>query len=103
MWDKRPSHTSGKVIELWSIIWSIITFECLPADSTKMQLRDVGVFSPMRNAWRGAAAQVPVQGPKSKILQKTEFPAMAEGAARVIGHSEALITTNLYVSSCLPL
>ncbi len=37
-----------------------ITFVCLPADSTdKMQLLDVSVFSPMKNAWRGAAAHVP--------------------------------------------
>ncbi len=54
-----------------------ITFVCLPANSTdKMQPLDVGIFRPMKNAWRAQLRRYQEQDPNFKILQKTEFPGM---------------------------
>ncbi len=41
-----------------------------------MQPLDVGIFRPMKNAWRAQLRRYQDQDPNFKILQKTEFPGM---------------------------
>jgi len=73
--DNLSSHISMEVIELCRE--HNIEFVCLPPNSTnKMQPLDVGVFGPMKNAWREQLRRYQDQDPEAKLIQKTEFPAM---------------------------
>jgi len=73
--DNLASHISLEVIDLCR--QHNIQFVCLPPNSTdKMQPLDVGVFAPMKNAWKEQLRRYQDQDPDAKLVQKTEFPAM---------------------------
>jgi hypothetical protein len=69
------SHISMEVIRLCKE--NDIMFVCLPANSTdKMQPLDVGIFGPMKSAWRKQLLSYAEKDPAAQLLQKTEFPRM---------------------------
>jgi hypothetical protein len=71
--DILSSHISQK--ELCSK--HIIAFVCLPANSTdKMQALDVGVFAPLKKAWRNQQQSYLEKDPSTKLLNKLDFPKM---------------------------
>jgi DDE superfamily endonuclease len=71
--DNLSSHLSVEVI----FAGRMTKFICVPANSTdKMQPLDVGVFGPMKNAWRKQLRGYADKDPSAKLLQKTEFPKM---------------------------
>jgi len=73
--DNLASHISVEVIDLCRE--NDIEFVCLPPNSTdKMQPLDVGIFGPMKNAWRDQLRRYQDKDPDAKLQQKTEFPAM---------------------------
>jgi len=73
--DNLASHISMEVIRLCKE--NDIMFVCLPANSTdKMQPLDVGIFGPMKSAWRKQLLSYAEKDPAAQLLQKTEFPRM---------------------------
>jgi hypothetical protein len=73
--DNLSSHISGEVISLCKD--NDIEFVCLPANSTdKMQPLDVGLFGPMKQAWRTQLRAYADKDPSAKLLQKSMFPKM---------------------------
>jgi hypothetical protein len=73
--DNLASHISMEVIRLCKE--NNILFLCLPPNSTdKMQPFDVGIFEPMRSAWRKQLLSYAEKDPAAKLLQKTKFPRM---------------------------
>ena len=51
-----------------------IAYVCLPLNSTdKLQPLDVGVFGPMKHAWRNRLKAYSDKDPAADLLQKTEF------------------------------
>ena len=73
--DNLASHISMEVIRLCKE--NDIMFVCLPANSTdKMQPLDVGIFGPMKSAWRKQLLFYAEKDPAAQLLQKTEFPRM---------------------------
>ena len=74
-------HPSGKwltyfrVIELCKL--NHIQFDCLPPNSTdKLQPLDVGVFAPLKAAWRSILTDFKQKHPKEVGLPKTVFPGL---------------------------
>jgi hypothetical protein len=73
--DNLASHISMEVIRLCRD--NDIQFICLPPNSTdKMQPLDVGIFGPMKAAWRKQLKKYADLDPTAKLLKKTEFPRM---------------------------
>jgi hypothetical protein len=75
--DNLSSHISLEVINLCRE--NDIKFICLPPNSTdKMQPLDVGIFGPMKSAWRKQLKAYADLDPAAKLLKKTEFPRMVK-------------------------
>jgi len=73
--DNLSSHLSVEVIEMCRE--HDIEFVCFPANATdKMQPLDVGVFGPMKSAWRFQLRRYSDYDPTAKLLNKAEFPRM---------------------------
>jgi hypothetical protein len=73
--DGLASHISLEVIKQCGE--NNIEFICLPPNSTdKMQPLDVGIFGPMKHAWRAQLKKYADMDPTAKLLKKTEFPRM---------------------------
>jgi hypothetical protein len=73
--DNLASHISAKVIQCCRE--NNIEFVCLPPNATdKMQPLDVGIFGPMKSAWRAQLSKYADKDPAAKLLLKTEFPKM---------------------------
>ena len=73
--DNLSSHISMEVISLCRE--HNIEFVCLPPNATHlMQPLDVGLFAPMKAAWRKQLTAYSDKDPAAKMLQKTEFPRM---------------------------
>ncbi len=73
--DNLSSHISAEVIKLCKT--HNIAYVCLPPNSTdKLQPLDVGVFGPMKHAWRNQLKAYSDKDPAADLLQKTEFPKM---------------------------
>jgi len=71
--DNLASHISPRVIELCRA--NDIVFVCLPPNSTdKLQPLDVGVFAPMKAAWRRVLTEYKENHPKQAGVPKTDFP-----------------------------
>ena len=73
--DNLASHISPAVIDLCR--QHDIRFICLPANSTdKLQPLDVGVFGPLKAAWRQVLTKYKQEHPKLSGIQKTDFPSL---------------------------
>lgn len=73
--DNLSSHISIYVIDLCKA--NDIRFVCLPPNSTdKLQPLDVGVFGPMKAAWRTVLTEYKRKNPKVVGIQKTDFPSL---------------------------
>lgn len=73
--DNLASHISVEVIELCKK--HNIAYVCLSPNATdKMQPLDVGVFGPMKRAWRQQLQNYADKDPSACLLTKTIFPAM---------------------------
>jgi len=71
--DNLASHISPRVIELCRA--NDIVFVCLPPNSTdKLQPLDVGMFAPMKAAWRRVLTEYKENHPKQAGVPKTDFP-----------------------------
>jgi hypothetical protein len=87
--DNLASHISLDVIQLCRE--NDIKFICLPPNSTdKMQPLDVGIFGPMKNAWRKQLKAYADQDPAAKLLKKTEFPRMVKELLQSLNPGEHL-------------
>jgi hypothetical protein len=73
--DNLASHISPTVINLCKA--NNIAFVCLPPNSTdKLQPLDVGVFAPMKKAWRVVLTQFKKDHPKLVGIPKPMFPGL---------------------------
>lgn len=73
--DNLASHISPTVIKLCKA--NNIAFVCLPPNSTdKLQPLDVGVFAPMKKAWRVVLTQFKKDHPKLVGIPKPMFPGL---------------------------
>jgi hypothetical protein len=73
--DNLSSHISVEVVELCRE--ANVEFVCLPPNSTdKLQPLDVGVFGPMKRAWRQQLQKYSDRDPAAKLLMKSAFPGM---------------------------
>jgi hypothetical protein len=73
--DNLASHFSPDVIN--ACRENNIAFVCLPANSTdKLQPLDVGIFAPLKNAWRKVLEDYKRKNPKEAGISKSEFPAL---------------------------
>ena len=98
--DNLSSHISREVIDLCRE--HDITFVCLPANSTdKMQPLDVGVFGPMKNAWRAQLRRYQDEDPNFKILQKTEFPGLLKELVMSLD-TERILPRRSRSAACTP-
>jgi len=71
--DNLSSHISPDVIQACKD--NDIQFVCLPPHSTdKLQPLDVGVFGPVKKAWRKILDDFKVKHPKEAGIQKSDFP-----------------------------
>ena len=71
--DNLSSHISAAVIEACRRF--NIQFVCLPPNSTdKLQPLDVGVFAPLKEAWRQLLTKYKAQHPTQTGIPKTVFP-----------------------------
>lgn len=73
--DNLASHISMAVIDLCRA--NNIRFVCLPPNSTdKLQPLDVGVFGPLKKAWKSILTAYKLKNPKVVGIQKTDFPSL---------------------------
>jgi hypothetical protein len=73
--DNLSSHISGDVIQACKD--HNIQFVCLPPNSTdKLQPLDVGVFGPVKKAWRSILTTHKNQHPAESGVQKSHFPSL---------------------------
>jgi hypothetical protein len=73
--DNLASHLSPAVIE--ACRRNNIQFVCLPPNSTdKLQPLDVGVFGPLKAAWRSILTAYKQQHPSQVGINKTDFPGL---------------------------
>jgi hypothetical protein len=73
--DNLASHLSPAVIE--ACRKNDIQFVCLPPNSTdKLQPLDVGVFGPLKAAWRSVLTAYKQQHPSQVGINKTDFPGL---------------------------
>ncbi len=78
--DNIASHISMELIRLCRD--NDIQFICLPPNSTdKMQPLDVGIFGPMKAAWRKQLKKYADLDPTAKLLKKNRVPQDDKGAA----------------------
>ncbi len=87
--DNLSSHISVEVIDLCG--QHDIEFVCLPPNATHlMQPLDVGLFAPMKQAWRNQLQQYSAKDPTAKLLQKSEFPRMLKELISVLNPQEVM-------------
>jgi hypothetical protein len=87
--DNLSCHMSADVIDLCRK--ENVEFVCLPPNSTdKMQPLDVGVFGPMKGAWRKQLHKYSDQDPTAKLLLKPAFPTMLKELVSAINTKEHL-------------
>jgi hypothetical protein len=73
--DKLLSHISMAVIAACRA--NNIAFICLPPNATdKLQPLDVGVFGPLKKAWRAILTSYKEKHPKEAGINKCHFPAL---------------------------
>jgi hypothetical protein len=61
-----------------------IEFVCLPPNSTHiLQPLDVGIFGPMKQAWRAQLKSYSAKDPTAKLLNKSEFPGMLKAVLQI--------------------
>jgi hypothetical protein len=73
--DNLSSHISMSVIEACRA--NNIAFICLPPNATdKLQPLDVGVFGPLKKAWRAILSKYKAEHPKEAGINKSHFPAL---------------------------
>jgi hypothetical protein len=73
--DNLSSHINMEVISLCAS--NNIEFVCLPPNSTHLlQPLDVGIFGPMKQAWRVQLKSYSAKDPTAKLLNKSDFPGM---------------------------
>ena len=71
--DNLSSHISPAVIK--ACLEHGIQFVCLPPHSTdKLQPLDVGVFGPVKKAWRRILDEFKARHPRQSGIQKSDFP-----------------------------
>ena len=81
--DNLGSHISPTVIK--SCRENNIEFTCLPANATdKMQPLDVGIFGPMKSAWRKKLHEARDKDPSARLLNKHVFPRMLKELIEVL-------------------
>jgi hypothetical protein len=87
--DNLSSHLSVSVIQ--QCREEDIEFVCLPPNSTdKIQPLDVGLFGPMKSAWRKQLRSYSDKDPSAKLLQKSEFPKMLKELVQSLNPKEHL-------------
>lgn len=75
--DNLAAHISPTVIDLCRE--NDIQFVCLPPNSTdKLQPLDVGIFGPLKTAWRRILTQYKARNPNVTGIQKTDFPSLLD-------------------------
>jgi hypothetical protein len=73
--DNLASHLSPAVIQ--ACREHNIEFVCLPPNSTdKLQPLDVGIFAPLKSAWRSVLSDYKQRNPRQAGINKTDFPAL---------------------------
>jgi len=73
--DNLSSHISPAVIE--SCKANNIAFVCLPPNSTdKLQPLDVGIFAPLKAAWKSTLSTYKQKNPKQASIDKCDFPGL---------------------------
>ncbi len=73
--DNLSSHISAAVVD--SCRQNNIAFVCLPPNSTdKLQPLDVGVFGPLKAAWRAVLTDYKTAHPNQVGVPKTDFPCL---------------------------
>jgi hypothetical protein len=71
--DNLSSHISAAVVD--ACRQNDIAFACLPPNSTdKLQPLDVGVFGPLKAAWRAVLTEYKGNHPNQVGVPKTDFP-----------------------------
>jgi hypothetical protein len=71
--DNLSSHISAAVVD--ACRENDIAFVCLPPNSTdKLQPLDVGVFGPLKAAWRAVLTEYKANHPNQVGVPKTDFP-----------------------------
>jgi hypothetical protein len=87
--DNLRSHISNEVIDLCKE--KDIMFVCLPPNATHlMQPLDVGLFAPMKQAWRKQLTEASNLDPSTKHLSKKEFPSMLRDLIDVLHPREIM-------------
>jgi hypothetical protein len=87
--DNLACHLSTEVIDLCRK--EDVEFVCLPANSTdKLQPLDVGIFGPMKTAWRKQLQKYREKDPTAKLLMKTVFPGMLKELVESLNTKEHL-------------
>jgi hypothetical protein len=87
--DNLSCHLSTEVMDLCRE--ENVEFVCLPANSTdKMQPLDVGIFGPMKAAWRKQLQKYSDQDPSAKLLLKPLFPAQLKELVTSLNTKEHL-------------
>jgi hypothetical protein len=73
--DNLSSHISAAMVD--ACRQNDIAFVCLPPNSTdKLQPLDVGVFGPLKAAWRAVLTEYKANHPNQVGVPKTDFPGL---------------------------
>ena len=87
--DNLRSHISDEVMQLCGE--NNIEFVCLPPNSTdKLQPLDVGVYGPMKKAWRNILQDEKAKNPKLKAVDKNVFPGLVKKLVEKLDASRLL-------------